>query len=122
MKFTVIRASAGCTIPHPFESYSNFKLFVELSAELKAGEDHVAATTKLQDAVNALLSTEKAKRIEDLERQHAEAEARRRAEHEKQQAIYKAESDIREAQRKLERLRSDGSTGGSGNTDDDTPF
>jgi hypothetical protein len=106
MKLTSIRASAGCTIPHPHESYSNFKLFVELTADLKPGEDPVAATTTLQATVNTLLANEKTRRIEDIECQYAEARARREAEHEKMRAIQEAEYAVREAEEKLERLRS----------------
>jgi len=115
MKITTIRCSAGCTIPHPHESYSNIKLFAELSAELEPSEDQAVAVAQLQEAVHALLSAERDKRLNAIEEEHQEQEARRRAEHEKQQAIYAAERKLNEAQRVLERLQ-------NGASEDEMPF
>lgn len=116
MKLTIIRASAGCTIPHPHESFSNIKLFLELNAELADGENPHAAAIQLQHEVNFLLANERTKRLGDLQREYEEAEARRRAQYEKQQAIREAENAVHQAEQKLEALR----TGAP--TDDDIPF
>ena len=106
MKVTHVRVSAGCTLPHPHESYANIKLFAELTAELTVRDDPHEVVAGLQDEVNVLLSNERAKRIDDLQREHNEAQARRHAEFEKQNAIAVAERNVREAEQKLERLRS----------------
>lgn len=115
MKLKLIRASAGCTVPHPYQSYSNLKLFVELTAELKPGEAPVPAVVELQDMVNGLLSTERAKRLNELETEHAEEEKRNREERDREEQIWKAEREIETAQRKLEQLR-------KGEAEDGIPF
>src|SRR3990167_9723947 len=61
MKVTHVRVSAGCTLPHPHESYANIKLFAELTAELTVRDDPHEVVAGLQDEVNVLLSNERAK-------------------------------------------------------------
>lgn len=106
MKLKSIRASAGCTIPHPHQSYANIKLFVELTAELTAKEDHSAAITYLQKCANNHLLHERDRKLQEIEREYQEARERQQAEREKAKAIYEAEEQIREAERKLELLKS----------------
>lgn len=106
MKLKTIRASAGCTIPHPHQSYANIKLFVELTAELTLRENHLTASRELQVVVDQLLTTERERRLQEIEREYQEERARRDAERKKMQAINEAEQQIREAERKLELLKS----------------
>lgn len=115
MKITSIRASAGRTLPHPNESYSNMKFFVELSAELKAGEDANVAAVQLQEVANGLMQAECMRRLADIERQEKEERERREAEYKKEREIRDAERAVSEAQRKLDRLK-------NGDQGDDIPF
>lgn len=105
MRIKTIRVSAGRTIPHPHESYSNMKFFVELTAEIKATEDAARATARLQIHVDEMLSMEVALRLSEIEAAAAKKREEREAEMKKQQILRDAERAIREAEHRLECIR-----------------
>lgn len=117
MKITTIKASAGRTIPHPHESYSNLKFHVELTAELKAGEDAGTAALQLQNEVDSLLKTNCDQRMAALQSEYEEARRKREEEYAKQAAITKAAQAVREAERRLKCLQA-----GEDPDDEDYPF
>jgi 2-oxo-4-hydroxy-4-carboxy--5-ureidoimidazoline (OHCU) decarboxylase len=92
-----ITVSAGRTFNHPYESYSNLKPFVSVTATLDDGEDFVAVTKQLQAQAEELVEDHKTnmlnslRELQDLSEKNAEAR--------------RLSATIESAQRKLNRLR-----------------
>jgi hypothetical protein len=69
MKITTITVTAGRTFNHPFESYSNLRPEVTMTATLDEGEDAQSATKVLQSRAEGLVEDHKQgllKSIHDL--------------------------------------------------------
>ena len=85
MNITEVKVSAGRTIDNPYESYSNFRPEITLTADLKdeANKEHVIkllqekAENLLSDHIKKILSMAKEK--EDKEQAIKEAEMKLRA-------------------------------------------
>lgn len=66
MHVTRISVSAGRTFNHPYESFSNLRQDVSLTAELDVGEDPELATQNLQAKAEALVEAHKKSLLERL--------------------------------------------------------
>lgn len=63
MKVTQVEVSAGRTFNHPYESYSNYRPSVTLTATLDDSEDVAEATRKLQAQAEALAEEQKQQQL-----------------------------------------------------------
>lgn len=70
MKVTQITVNAGRTFNNPYESYSNLRPEVTLTASLDEGEDPQAAAKALQSQAETLVESHKTKLLMDLDRLH----------------------------------------------------
>lgn len=70
MKVTQITVNAGRTFNNPYESYSNLRPEVTLTASLDDGEDPHAAAKALQSQAETLVESHKTKLLMDLDRLH----------------------------------------------------
>ena len=71
MNIKTITVSAGRTFNHPYESYSNLRPEVTMTAELADGEDARTATKELQAQAEGLVEDHKnnlLKSIEELQK------------------------------------------------------
>ena len=93
-----IVVSAGRTFNHPFESYSNLKPSITVKATLNEGEDWEAATKQLQATAEGLIEDHKRHMLQTIE----EVEELRR----KGDEVARLDRQIRQAQERLDALRS----------------
>jgi predicted signal transduction protein with EAL and GGDEF domain len=70
MKVTQITVNAGRTFNNPYESYSNLRPEVTLTASLDDGEDATTAAKALQAQAEGLVEEHKTKLLMDLDRLH----------------------------------------------------
>jgi hypothetical protein len=66
MKVQSITAKAGRTFNHPYESYSNLRCDVEMSAVLEPGDDPAASVKELQARAETLCEQHKQQQLESL--------------------------------------------------------
>lgn len=96
-KVKEITVSAGRTFNHPYESYSNLKPFVSVTATLDDGEDFVGVTKQLQAQAEELVEDHKNHMLKslhdlnDLSEKHVKAR--------------RLSATIESAQRELNRIR-----------------
>lgn len=96
-KVREITVSAGRTFNHPYESYSNLKPFVSVTATMEDGEDFVAATKQLQAQAEELVEDHKNHMLNSLRELNDLTE--------KQAEARRLSATIESAQRKLNRIR-----------------
>lgn len=70
MKVTQITVNAGRTFNNPYESYSNLRPEVTLTATIDDGEDAIAAAKTLQAQAEGLVEQHKTKLLMDLDKLH----------------------------------------------------
>lgn len=97
MKITTITVQAGRTFNHPYESYSNLRPEVTLTAAIDPDEDPTAAARQLQAQAERLVEDHKNALLRSLE----EIEHLRQAERE----VANLEEKIGAMQRSLDRAR-----------------
>ncbi len=66
MKITQITVKAGRTFNHPFESYSNLRPEVELTATVDDGESPIEAAAELQETAEKLVEDHKTKMLDRI--------------------------------------------------------
>lgn len=98
MRITEITVSAGRVVSHPTESYANLRPQVTLKASLDDSDDPIAATKELQAKAEQLVEDHKNQLVDDIMK--LERLSREDAE------IAGLEQRLREAQSRLEALRS----------------
>lgn len=97
MKITNIIVRAGRTFNHPYESYSNLKPEVELTATLEEGEDAIAATRELQAKAEGLVEDHKQGLLRSIEELHQMAAH--------QSELRGLEQELQRAQERIEQIR-----------------
>lgn len=97
MQFKSIKVSAGRTVPHPIESYSNLRIGLVLAAEITEDEDVDAATRQLQAKAEGLVDDH----AETLTKTISERYHTRR----KMEELASLERDVATAQARLEYAR-----------------
>ena len=95
-----IRVIAGRTFNHPYESYSNLRPGVVVTAEIREGEDYEQAIKDLQAKAEMLVEDHKRTMLTNLKTLYEMKEY--------QQRVANLESNIRQSQRDLEELRKGG--------------
>lgn len=116
MEITEVKVSAGRTFNHPYESYSNLRCDVHLSARVQEGEDGMQAARELQARAEELCEGHKVallKNIEDLQ-QFART----------QSEVSELERRIRQANDRLNELKKStpGLLTSEPDDEDDNPF
>jgi hypothetical protein len=99
MKVTQITVNAGRTFNNPYESYSNLRPEVTLTATIEDGEDAMAAAKALQAQAEGLVEDHKTKLLMDLDRLHTYQTRTR--------DIARLESQIKTAEQHLTELRAE---------------
>jgi len=66
MKITSVTVHAGRCFNHPYESYSNLRPEITMTAELGEGEDPVAASKALQQQAETLVEDHKRAMLESI--------------------------------------------------------
>jgi hypothetical protein len=99
MKVTQITVNAGRTFNNPYESYSNLRPEVTLTASLDDGEDATTAAKALQAQAEGLVEEHKTKLLMDLDRLHTYQTRTR--------DIARLESQIKTAQEHLNELQAE---------------
>lgn len=101
---TTITVHAGRVIPHPYQSYSNLRPELSITAEIKPGEDAQAAIRSLQAMAEQRVEDHARTLIRSLE----ECEQLRRESQEManlERSMREAQTRIDEARERMERLR-----------------
>jgi len=99
MKITNIVVRAGRTFNHPYESYSNLKPEVELTATLEDGDDANLAVQKLQAQAEGMVEDHKQGLLKSIEELHNLSE--RTAE------VQGLQRQLQQAQARLEQIRAE---------------
>lgn len=97
MKVQQIVVTAGRTFNHPFESYSNLRPEVQLTATLDEGEDAVVATKQLQAQAEGLVEDHKNHLLKSIEDLHEMSQ--------RQARVAALSKQITQAQRELDETR-----------------
>lgn len=100
MEITSIKVAAGRTVPHPLESYSNFRAFVQLHGDLAPGDDADACTRQLQAKAEGLVDDHVESFLKII---HERDRDRRR-----QQELQTLERELQIAQQRVELARKTG--------------
>lgn len=101
-KVTTITVNAGRTFNHPYESYSNLRPSVTVTATLDEGEDFVEVTKQLQAQAEGLVEDHKNHMLNSLRELNDLTE--------KQARVRRLSASIQSAQRELDEIR-DGTPG-----------
>lgn len=97
MKIQQIVVTAGRTFNHPFESYSNLRPEVQLTATLDDGEDSTAATKQLQAQAEQLVEDHKNHLLGSIQELHDMSQ--------RQQRIASLGKSIAQQQAELDQIR-----------------
>lgn len=97
MQIKEIKVTAGRTFNHPFESFSNLRPEIELTATINEGEDFAQCTKDLQAKAEHLVEDHKRNMITSLYKLREMAERERE--------VARLESVIKTSQSALETLR-----------------
>jgi len=99
MKVNTITVSAGRTFNHPFETYSNLRPHVTVTATLDEGENWEEVTKQLQAKAESIVEDHKTHMLKSLEELHQLTE--------RQRELSSLESGLRRAQSRIDEIRRD---------------
>lgn len=97
MKIAQVKVTAGRTFNHPFETYSNLRPEIELTATIEDGDDPEKCTKELQAKAESMVEDHKQNMLRSL---HVI-----RAMDARNQQMAKLESLVKTSQEELERYR-----------------
>ena len=99
MKISTITVTAGRTFNHPYESYSNLRPEVTITASLEDGEDSNDAARMLQAQAEGLVEDHKNGMLKSIEELHQLTE--------RQSEVRGLEEQLKRAQDRLTAIRSE---------------
>lgn len=97
MKITQITVNAGRTFNHPYESYSNLRPSVSLTATIQPGDDATACIKQLQADAEQLVEDHKNHLLASIEQLQQMSE--------RQAQVARLSTTIARAQRELDEIR-----------------
>lgn len=97
MKVNTITVTAGRTFNHPYESYSNLRPEVTLTASLDEGESAMIATKQLQAQAEQLVEDHKNNLMKSIEELHLLTE--------RQREMKGLQLQLERAQERIEQIR-----------------